>query len=218
MGKGLLTGVVLLLLMAGPAMAQSRWYQEWFQQKKTQNKYLINQIAALQVYIGYLKKGYRIYNKGLTTIGRLKDGTFSLHKDFFLSLKNINPEIARYARVADIVQLQVGTVQAVNRTLGTVRDNGRLRPEEIAYLVRVYGRLLEDCTLLVDELIALTTSGKLEMEDDERLQRIDGLYMEMQDKYRFAERFGREALLLYEARGRQLRDIGIGKHIHKQEN
>ena len=33
---------------------------EWFRQKATQRKYLLQQIAALHVYSGYLSKGYSI--------------------------------------------------------------------------------------------------------------------------------------------------------------
>lgn len=204
----------LLVLFIKDAKAQSTFWKEWFRQKSTQREYLINQIAALQVYIGYARKGYEIYNVGLTAIGQFKNGEFSLHSDYFLSLKGINPEIARYVRVADIVQLQLRTVQRCNRSLQSARAGGFIRPEELQYLARVYGRLLEDCAGLVDELITLTTANKLEMDDDQRLQRIDRLYEDMQGKYRFAEMFGNEVSLLNHSRQLEHRDISSGKTIH----
>lgn len=203
-----------LLLIAAKGSAQSTWWKEWFQQNSTQQEYLAKQIAALRVYVEYAKKGYKIYNEGLTTIGKMKDGEFSLHNDFFLSLKGINPEVARYARVADIARLQIATVTSYNQSMKVLRRGGHLNAQETQYIIRVFGRLLEDCSRLVDELITLTTSNKVELEDDERIQRIDKLHEEMLDKYRFAESFGAEIRHLNQHRARDKRDIEFNKRIN----
>jgi len=42
----------LLLVVSAGSNLQAQTFAEWFQQKKTQKKYLLQQIAALQVYIG----------------------------------------------------------------------------------------------------------------------------------------------------------------------
>lgn len=208
---------IILLSGSQSAYGQSTLFKEWFQQKKTQKEYLINQIVALQAYIEVAKKGYEIYDKGLNLIGRIKDGEFSLHNDFFLSLKGINPEIARYARVADIIQLQVRIAKRYSSTMKHARKGPDFSAREVSYLDRVFNRLLDDCVLLVDELIELTTSGKLELEDDQRLQRIDQLYAEMQDKYDFAERFGSEVILLGYSRATERANIETGKNLNNQK-
>jgi len=77
---------LMLFLSAGNIHAQT--FSEWFRQKKTQKKYLLQQIAALQVYIGYAQKGYRIAKEGLTTIGGFTKGEFDLHSDFINSLSS----------------------------------------------------------------------------------------------------------------------------------
>lgn len=46
-------------------LAEAQTFDEWFRQKKTQKKYLVQQIAALKVYLGYLKEGYEIAQKGM---------------------------------------------------------------------------------------------------------------------------------------------------------
>ena len=207
--------LILLLGSLQPLLssAQSTWFKEWFQQKSTQREYLINQIAALKVYAGYLKKGYDIYRTGHRTIGNFKRGELNLHTDFFNSLKAVNPEVARYARVADIVALQMEIVRRSGNSLRSARKAGSFHPEEIAYMGRVYDRLLGDCGALLDELLSLTTSGQLEMADDERLQRIDLLYAEMQDNYRFAETFSNEAGMLSAARQQEQSDIHLLRQL-----
>ena len=59
---------------------------EWFRQKATQKKYLLQQIAALQVYSGYLSKGYSIAKNGLNTIKNIKNGDLLQHSNYFTSL------------------------------------------------------------------------------------------------------------------------------------
>ena len=44
--------------------AKAQTFAEWFQQKKTQIKYLTEQIAALEQYGNYVKQGYRIAQGG----------------------------------------------------------------------------------------------------------------------------------------------------------
>ncbi|MCA6438992.1 MAG: hypothetical protein IM581_03630, partial [Chitinophagaceae bacterium] len=84
---------------------------EWLNQKSTQKKYLLQQIAALQVYIGYAKKGYTVVTSGINTIRNIKNGDLNLHRDFFNRLKNVNPAIRRYAKVADIIAYQVKIIK-----------------------------------------------------------------------------------------------------------
>ena len=52
--------LILFLLTIIVTTTQAQTFAEWFRQKKTQKQYLIQQIAALQVYIGYAQKGYSI--------------------------------------------------------------------------------------------------------------------------------------------------------------
>jgi len=65
--------VTIIILLSGAQVNAQTW-NEWFRQKKTQKKYLVQQIAALKVYLKYLKQGYRIVDKGLSLVGDIKDG------------------------------------------------------------------------------------------------------------------------------------------------
>ena len=202
---------MLLAIFAREVKAQT--FAEWFQQKKTQKKYLLQQIAALEVYIGYLQKGYSIAKKGLTAIGDIKNGEFNLHSDYFNSLKNVNPRIKNYARVADIISCQVKIVQTYHQVYSQAKKSNAFNTGEIAYVFRVFGRLLDDCTASIDELITLTTSGKLEMKDDERMQRIDALYNDMQDRYTFLKSFSNEAMELAAAMIKAKNDVQTSRVI-----
>ena len=199
--------LILLLFAILSSGTKAQTFAEWFRQKATQKKYLLQQIAALQVYIGYVQKGYSIAKEGLNAISDIKNGEFNLHKDYFNSLKAVNPKIKNYSKVADIIALQVNIVKTYKEAVKQVRQSGAFNADEISYVNGVFERLLDDCTKTIDALIAVTTSGELEMKDDERLKRIDALYSDMQDKYTFVQAFAGEAKLLAASRIREQTDI-----------
>ena len=171
-------------------------WEEWFEQKKTQKKYLIQQIAALQVYINYAKKGYDIIGKGINTVRNIKNGDFNLHKDFLGSLQKVNPKIKNYTKVADIIAYQARIIKQTKQTLQSIRETQQFTNEELDYCRSVFDFFLNECLKTIDELITVITSGEWQMKDDERLKRIDKLYSDMQDKYAFSSSFSEEVGLL----------------------
>ena len=207
---------LLILFMLGmlATTTQAQTFAEWFRQKKTQKQYLIGQIAALQVYIGYAQKGYSIAKDGLNTIGDFKRGEFNLHTGYFNSLKSVNPKIKQYAKVADIMAMQVTIIQSYGRTRRHVRESGAFNGEELDYIMRVLGRLLDDCSNTLDELISVTTDGNPEMKDDERLKRINILYKDMTDKYTFSQSFHSETMVLAASRIKENNDVRTSRALY----
>lgn len=208
--------MMLLGLFARDAVAQT--FAEWFQQKKTQKKYLIEQIAGLQVYTGYLQKGYSIAKHGLKAIGSFEKGELNLHSDYFNSLKNINPKIKNYTRVADIISFQIKIIQTYHQTYQSARKSNAFNTDEIAYLYRVFSRLLDDCAAAVDELITLTSSANLEMKDADRMKRIHALYIDMEYKYTFTKSFSNETIELAASRIKERNDVQISRLINGIKN
>jgi hypothetical protein len=208
--------LILLALLASGTKAQT--VAEWTRQKETRRQYLLEQILALQMYRGYVETGYSIAQIGLATIGKSKEGEFRLHQEFFGSLKRVNPKIRNYAKVADIIILQVKIMQVYKSTHRQVKESNALEGDEISYINRVFGRMIDGCTTILEELLAVTTKDKLEMKDDERLKRIDNLYKEMQDKYMFAQNFGREAQVLAASRLQERKDVQTSRAINGIKN
>lgn len=208
---------ILLLATAGLFAFLSSAAQttdEWLNQKATQKKYLLQQIAALQVYIGYAKKGYNIVSGGVNTIRNIKNGDFNLHRDFFNRLKNVNPAIRRYAKVADIIAYQVKIIKQTKISIQQIRETKQFTEAELDHCKQVFDNLLDECLKTVDELVLVTTSGKLEMKDDERLKRIDRLYADVQDKYSFTCVFSEDMGILAVQRLGEQMEINRSKLIN----
>ncbi|MBV5349575.1 hypothetical protein JZU61_08055 [bacterium] len=206
--------LILFLFGMFATTTQAQTFAEWFRQKKTQKQYLIQQIAALQVYIGYAQKGYSIAQEGLNIIGDFKRGEFNLHTGYFNSLKSVNPKIKQYAKVTDIMAMQVAIIKGYIRTHRQMQESGAFNEEELDYNRRVFGRLLDDCKNTLEELIIVTTDGNLGMKDDERLERIDILYQDMTDKYTFSQSFNNQTTVLAASRIKENNDVQTSRALY----
>ena len=182
--------VIIFFMGIGNSYGQN--WNEIFRQKKTQQKYLLQQIAALEVYTGYLKKGYEIVNGGLQTISDFSNGEFGLHNAFISSLKKVSPVVRNYVRVAEIIAMQL----AIGRAFDNIKPSSYLTISNQLYIQQVRENLGEESLKDLEELLLVITSGKVEMRDDERLARLDKVHVSMRDKSAFVQYFIGEVRLL----------------------
>lgn len=191
--------------------------EEWTQQKQTQIKYLLNQVAANKVYIEYLQKGYSIASKGLTTIGQIKNGEYTLHKDFFNALLSINPAIKNWSKVAGIVAIQVQIIKQVNKGFNRIKELDQLTPDELDYCSTIIQNLFNDCEEIIRELLIIISDGNLEMKDDERIRRIDQLYLSMQSNFTFCTKLNNQMHMLSVQRIHERSAIHLDKKLNAVE-
>lgn len=179
-----------------------------------QRKVLLQQIAALKVYVDYAQKGYSVVKKGLTTIGDFKRGEFNLHSDYFNSLKTVNPKIKKYSKVAEIISLQLKIIKSSSFIIRQVQWDDLFHGNEIAYIKRVVGRLIENCDGNLEELLIIVTDGQLEMKEDERMKRIDALYLNMLENYSFGESFTKQTRLMVLSRAKEKKDLKTSRDLN----
>ena len=206
--------LIILAMVFVSRETKAQVLAELFQQGQTQTKYLMQQIAALQVYIGYVQKGYSIAQKGLGDIGKIKKGDLDLHTDYYNSLKSVNPKVRAYSKVAAIIRMQVDILKVYRDGTAAMSKSGLFSNEEESYVSNVYQKLLDDCATTIDELTMVTTDGKLQMTDDERIRRIDAIYADMQGKYGFVRSFSDQSRLLAAARRHDKNDILTSRNIN----
>lgn len=202
----------IAIFLADTLSAQT--WSEWFRQKQTQKKYLLQQIAALQVYSDFLLKGYSIAKKGLSTIQNIKNGEFGLHNNYFTSLVSVNPQIKHYSKVAEVIAIQISIAIQIFNAIPGLSKTHQFTNRELDYFKKVFNNLLADCNKNLDELYNLITNGSLELKDDERIQAIDKIYDDMQDKKIFTISFCKNAVGLSVQRSNEENDIIISKKLN----
>jgi len=192
---------ICLVMLMTVQLSQGQTFGEFFNQKKTQKRYLLEQIAALQVYIGYAKKGYDIASSGLQTVRDITGGEFSLHSAFIGSLKMVSPAVRKNYKVAEIIEYQI----RISKAFALVKYNDLLSLPNQSYISDVQAQVILDCGNDLEELLLIITSGKIKMRDEERLTRLDKLYDSMTEKYAFTMDFvGQVSTLIRQAQQQQL--------------
>lgn len=182
-----MTTIAYIILSINIGYAQT--WKEWFQQKKTQKEYLFKQIAALKVYAKYLKEGYDIAQKGLNIVSEIKGQNFSDHEDHFGSLRIVKDDLGNSSRINLILGRQVAIMNEFRELKKVCRNNENLTEEEIRYVDLVYSNLLTECDRVMVALHTVVTHDAYQMTDDERIERIDAIYHDMNDKYTFTRTF-----------------------------
>jgi hypothetical protein len=181
-------------LTAGNAKAQN--WDELFNQKETQKKYLVQQIAALQVYLGYVKKGYEIAQKGLTMVGEIKKENFNLHLNYFESLEQVNPVLLKSPKAAYILALHKLILNDIESQYENCRNDENFTAAEVQYFSSVYANLKKECDASVSDLMRVLTDRELQMNDDQRIANIDIICDNMKDMYAFIRSFDPRLLAL----------------------
>ena len=134
MNKIILTVLVGICFHA----ANAQTWDEWFRQKKTQKKYLIQQIAALQVYLKYVKEGYDIAKKGLNVIGDIKQGKFDLDNSYLESLRSVNSSISGSAKVTSVIAYHKLLIRQLHKLNDESKGFSLLTQGERAYISSLY--------------------------------------------------------------------------------
>lgn len=205
---------LLLVLSLSPVISIGQTFGEFFNQKKTQKRYLLQQIAALQMYIGYAKKGYDLVGSGLHAIRDLSNGEFSLHNAFISSLSRVSPVIRDNAKLAEIIAYQLDILRSFGK-LNAFEGSAILSAANSAYISAVRTKVLSDCAGDLQELILVVTPGLVEMDDQQRLLRLDKLYLSMQDKAAFAQSFCTEVSVLAGSRKLEERNMDFLKRAYE---
>src|SRR6185312_8561740 len=137
---------LILLFSISIHKGRAQTFAEWTQQKKTQIKYLEQQIVGLEVYTTYLHKGYKIVGEGLSVISDIKNGDFNMHNNYFNSLKRINPNLEKYFRIADIISLQLGIQNTCDKAVQNTKENTWFTGSEVTYIQDVFTKLLAEAS------------------------------------------------------------------------
>ncbi|GGF44152.1 hypothetical protein [Echinicola rosea] len=175
----LATGLLVLwLLLSAKLSAQT--FNEWFRQKRTQERYLVEQIAALKVYAGTAWKGYQVARSGLNTISRIREGKFNLFEEWLAAMDGISPEVRDNHLVEGIIVLQGKILAETARGREMLKWTG-LRPREQLALEGSYREGVRRSLAVLAEMYAVLKPFRMEMENAQRLEVLEDLYVRMEN-------------------------------------
>lgn len=192
--------MLLLGLASGRTYAQSAEVQQLLLN--------VEKLSQLKNILKDMKKGYTIVSGGYNAIKDISQGNFSLHDVFLDGLLIVSPEVKKYRKVADIIVYQKRIVSEYKSAYSRFKATNNFNILEIDYLGRVYKQLFDQSIDNLDQLVMIITSSKLRMNDQERLQAIDKIFEDTEDKLLFLRSFNGQALMLSLQREKEKQDIG----------
>lgn len=193
-----ITMLVSMLLFSNQARSQSEEMQQLILN--------IEKLAQFRKILKNMKDGYEMLAKGYNTVKDLTEGNFNLHDAFLDGLLQVSPAVRNYHKVGKTIDYQIVLVREYRSSLERFRRNGQFTAQELAYVDQVYENLLEQSVRNLEELTDVLTAGKMRMSDDERLENIDRIYLDMQNKVLFLRSFNNQTSLLSLQRAKEAND------------
>ncbi|MFB9843962.1 hypothetical protein [Mucilaginibacter ginsenosidivorans] len=197
---------LLAIFLPGVRTAEAQFAGGFFNQQSTKEKLMAEQILGLDTYLGEIKTGYQITESGLHAAQDLKGGTFSLHTAYFNSLQQVSPAVQRNPKGKAIAELYRQLCSQFSAELSWQQQKKQLSQPEMQYLQKISANVQkmagEDLSATADVL----TPGKLQLTDQQRLDRLDKLYASMKDKAAFTASFTVKCRQLALARQRAAAD------------
>ena len=172
---------ICLILVANHA-SYGQTFNEWFKQKKTQKKYLLLQIAKLQVYLGYVKQGYEIVQGGLQLVSAIKQGDFNQHNDYFNHLKIVSPNVRKYSKAASILAIELDMLRTYQSAAVKLQGEPMLAAGHVVESKQILGAIADNALQDIACLQIVLTDGSLSMTDEERVEQIDQIYLSIKHK------------------------------------
>jgi len=173
----------------------------------------VTKLSQFKQLLSDLQTSYEILNKGYSSIKSIATGNFNLHAAFIDGLLLVNPSIARYRRVADIISDELTLVKQYKKAFAYFKNCGRFRSTELNYLGKVYNNLVDKSVDNLDALTTVLTGGKLRMSDDERLTEINRLYKDTHKMLQFLMDFNRRVSGLASKRGELTKELNAYKQM-----
>lgn len=178
----------------------------------------IEKLSQFKQILKDMKKGYEVLSGGYNAVKDMSQGNFTLHKTFLDALMQVSPVVKNYKRVGDIISYQILLTKESKTAFNRFSKSENFTLKEMTYFEKVYGNLLNQSLRNLDELLTIVTANKLRMSDDERLQAIDKIYMDMEDKLLFLRNFNASSNVLALQRARESNDVNTAKAMRDLKN
>ena len=171
-------------------------------------------LQELEKILDNMYVGYKILDKGYTTIKNISEGNYTLHQLFLDGLMAVNPTIRNYKRIPYIIDYQKLLLAEYKNAYNRFKNDPHFSPQEIEYLANVYNYLFQESLRNIDDLVMIITATKLRMSDDERMKAIDRLFYDMEGKLVFLRSFNNSTQLLAIQRARAANDMRAINHLY----
>ncbi|ETZ19197.1 hypothetical protein [Pedobacter sp. V48] len=167
----------------------------------------VEKLSQFKNILRDMKAGYQIISAGYNAVRDISKGNFSLHETFLDGLLAVSPEVRKYHKVVGIVSAQGRILSEYKAAFSALKSSEKFTIKEIDYLSSVYGNLSKQSLANLEALLMVITAGQMRMSDNERLEAIDAIYSDMQEKLLFLRHFNAQGIGIARQRKLERSDV-----------
>jgi len=180
-----------------------------FSQAAADLKGMGRQIALMQLYLGWMEKGYQIAASGLQAISNIKQAEFQLHSQFLGSLMLVNPTLKQSTEVKSVIKYQM----SIKQEMENIVQLANLNPDEMDQLLLMKDNLMRDCSRNMQVLIDILSDDVFQMADDDRIRSIARIDGDMKNDWKLAKELVGEARWIAAQRQWEDKDLQSLKNL-----
>jgi hypothetical protein len=167
----------------------------------------VQKLTSLKQILSQMYSEYETVFEGYEDIKGLSQGTYALHKIFLDGLLAVNPAVASYKKVPDIISKEEALVRQCQAANTYLSKTNLFSSGELTYFSNTYAGLLKQGSKNLTELYMVITGGELRMGDASRLSAIDRIDADMTGRLTYLRGFNDQAGLAAAQRNQEAADI-----------
>ncbi|WP_306565226.1 conjugal transfer protein TraI [Flavobacterium lindanitolerans] len=136
------------------------------------------------------------------------------YRKYYEELAKVKAMITYYQRIREVAQKQVAMVNEYSRAWALIRSDRNFTAEELSYMEKVYGGILEATIDNIDQITLIIESFALHMGDAKRLQLINDAADKIDTTYDDLRRFNRQNMVLSLQRAKTAQEIAAVKKLY----
>lgn len=199
---------ICLCLSAGSVRAQS------VSQLIEQLTLDIQKLSQLKTILKDMQEGYQVLDKGYINIRDIVKGNFNLHKTFLDGLLSVSLPVSQYYKVAATLDMEKSIVDESGAGSRRWAGTGIFTADEWKYVQDVCVTSSGRAAASLDRLSMVISPGMLWMSDAERMDAIDGIYVDVQRQLAALRAFNDAISIQALQRARELNNIQKLKSIY----
>jgi hypothetical protein len=202
----ILTGLLLLIFRFG-ASSQSQEVQQLVLN--------VEKLSQFKNILSDMKTGYQVLSKGYNAVRDISRGSFSLHQTFLDGLLGVSPEVRKYRKVAEIISMQSQLVKEYKAAFTSFKQTDLFSERELNYMSTVHDQLASRSLKNLESLLSVITAGELRMNDEERLEAIDRIFSDLEDKLLFLRSFNSKAYVVSRQRSAEILGVSSMQRLYQ---
>lgn len=138
----------------------------------------------------------------------------NLYQKYFDELWSVKDAVRYYQKVKDITRFQLQLVKEYKRAWAGVRQDRHFSPEEVVYMVKVYGGILQESLTNLEQVVTVLQAFSLQMGDGGRMTLLSAAADRLQKNLGDIQAFSDQNVQLSLLRAKDAQEIAAVRKLY----